>query len=372
MHNIEMKDGFASFAENQSVEKAWHGLASEEKGQVFDRPMLVMEALKACRADYRVELRPIVPIASDMSMFEGLNLEGEELENLVIPTHMATMRMDTHQVLGIVKANSYCVVQNEDAFRFIDTLCSGKDTNRTDTPTIESCGVLGGGERVFICCKFPEDIILNAKLDDRIQRYLMFTTSHDGSGALKCVCTNIRVVCQNTMAMALHHNSGRFSLRHTANVMNRLDLTNEENAKFAYQALNMEQAYNEHFKQEMERLRMLKLTEKQVMDIVADVVLSEDNLKVYRATKNIEHEDISTKGKNLFNAMITSIHQGVGQDYLESGNGLWLINGITSHYNNHTTYKSGESKFTSIMDGYVSKKVQAAYDLMSTPELIAA
>ena len=272
--------------------------------------------------------------------------------------------MDTHKILGIV-SDSYGVVQNEQAFKFIDTLCSGKDTDRNDTPTIESCGVLGNGERIFICCKFPEDIILNSQNDDRIERYIVFTTSHDGTGAVRCVCTNVRVVCNNTLSIALANNSGRFSLRHSSNVMSRLDLTNEENAQFAYNCLNLEKEYNTYFKAELERLRSLQITKKQVMDIVAEVVLPEDSLKVFKQTNNIEHEDISTRSKNIFNGMVQAIHEGVGQEYMESGNALWLMNGITSFYQNNANYKNNEVKFSSIMEGNVARKVQKAYDLVT-------
>ena len=202
-------------------------------------------------------------------------------------------------------------------------------------------------------------------MDDRIERYLVFTTSHDGTGAVRCVITNIRVVCNNTLNIALKCNSGRFSLRHSANVMSRLDLTNKENAEFAYKALNLEKEYNDVFAQELERLRSLQITKKQVMDMVANVVLPEDSLKVYRAVGTIEHEDISTRSKNLYNSMLQSIHDGVGQEYIESGNALWFINGVTSFYQNNANYKNDEVKFMSIMDGNVAKKVQKAYELVS-------
>lgn len=358
-HNIEIVNGIASFAENGKKERAWHGL-----GQVFDRPMFVEEALKASHADYRVELRPIIPIANDMTLFEGLNMDADTLESNIIPGFKATMRMDTHRVLGLV-SDTYGVVQNEDAFKFIDTLCSGKDTDRKDCPTIESCGVLGNGERVFITCKFPEDIIISTKNDDRIERYIIFTTSHDGTGAVRCVVSNVRVVCNNTLRLALNNNSGRIAFRHSANVMSRLDLMNNENAKFAYQALNLEHEYNDYFKAELERLRSLQITKKQVMDIVANVVLPEDSLKVYNKVGTIEHEDISTRSKNLYNSMLQAIHEGVGQEYIESGNGLWLINGITSFYQNNANYKNDEVKFMSIMDGNVANKVQKAYELIT-------
>ena len=146
--------------------------------------------------------------------------------------------------------------------------------------------------------------------------------------------------------------------------MSRLDLTNEENAKHAYSCLNLEKEYNSYFKDELERLRSLQITKKQVMDIVANVVLPEDSLKVWKETKNIEHEDISTRSKNIFNGMLQAIHEGVGQDIMQSGNALWLLNGITSYYQNNATYKNDEVKFSSIMEGNVAKKVQKAYELM--------
>lgn len=356
-HNIEIVNGVASFAECIKKERAWHGL-----GQVFDRPMFVNEALKACHADFRVEMRPIMPIVNDMSLYEGLNLEGEEVEGLIVPDVMATMRMDTHQVLGIVSSNRYSVVQNEDAFRFIDTLCSGRDVDRNDRPVIESCGVLGHGERIFITCKFPEDIILDSKTDDRIERYIVFTTSHDGTGAVKCLSTSVRVVCNNTLNFAIKNNFGKLSLKHTKNIGDKLDLTNQDNAELVYATIGCEKQYNEFLKAELERLRSLRITKKQVMDIVANVVLPEDSLKVWKETNNIEHEDISTRSKNIFNGMVQAIHEGVGQDIMQSGNALWLLNGITSYYQNNVTYKNDEVKFSSIMTGNVFDNVKTAYE----------
>lgn len=361
-HNIEfnqLKQTY-SFAENGAKERAWHRL-----GQVFDHPLSVEEALKACNADYYVEARPIMPIVSDMDIFGGINgMSGEDVESLIIPTHKAVLRMDTKEVLGIVGAD-YQVVQNEHAFRFINTLCSGNE----DTPTIESCGVLGNGERIFVTCKFPEDIIINAKMDDRIERYLIITTSHDGTGAVKCVVCNTRVVCQNTLRIAFSkkgEKSGMVSFKHSKNVFNKLNLDNKENATLVYDTLGLEKAYNAYFKAELERLHSLKVTKAQVEEIVANVALSKEVLGIYnKVGKNINHEDIPTRSQNLYNGMMTAIHQGVGQDIIESGNGLWLINGITSFYQNNATYKNDEVKFLSITEGNVSRKVQQAYDLIS-------
>lgn len=363
-HNIEINEGVASFAENGSKKRAWHGLG--DKSQIFDRPMFVEEALKACHADYEVNKQPIVALTPQLieTMAKGEMINPDDLLSLVIPDFKATMRMDKNKILGLV-GESYGVVQNIEAFKFIDMLCSGKIADRSESPTIESCGVLGNGERVFVCCKMPNDIILNSKTDDRIERYIMITTSHNGLGAVRVVLSPVRVVCQNTLNLALNNNSGRISFRHTANVLDRMDLTNTENAKFAYGCLNLEKEYNDYFKAELEHLKNIKICEKQLNDILAEVVLSEESLKVYKETNNINHDDIATRGRNIFNGMKNAIHYGVGQEFLESGNGLWLINGITSYYQNNANYKNDEVKFISIMDGNVSKKVQKAYELVA-------
>lgn len=360
-HNIEIsKEGVASFAENGKKQRAWHGL-----GQVFDRPMFVNEALEACHANYEVGKQPIVALTPQLieSMSNGEMINPDDLLSLVIPDFKATMRLDKNQVLGCV-SDSYGVVQNLHAFQFIDMLCSGKVADRNESPTIEACGVLGHGERVFITCKMPEDIILNPKNDDRIERYIVFTTSHDGSGAVRAMATQIRVVCENTLNMALRCNSGRISFRHTSNVMDRLDLTNRENAEFAYRSLNLEKEYTEHFKAELEHLANIKLSEKELDNILAEIALSDESKRIFLETGNIEHEDIPTRGRNIFNGMKNAVHYGVGQEYVESGSGLWLVNGITSYYQNHVNFKNDEAKFMSIMEGNVARKVQKAYEMV--------
>ena len=53
---------------------------------------------------------------------------------------------------------------------------------------------------------------------------------------------------------------------------------------------------------------------------------------------------------------------GVGQDVEDKGSGMWLINGITTYFQNYANYKSEETKFDNIQSGPASKKLQKAYD----------
>lgn len=358
-HNIEINNGVASFVENGRKERAWHGL-----GQVFDRPMTVQEALSGCHADYRVQAQPIVALTPEIlaCMENGTAIDPDLLLSQVISNRKATMRMDSEKPLGVV-SDTYGVVQNEDAFKFIDTLCTGSLSDYEHTPIIESAGVLGHGERVFVTAKFPEKVILDNKGNDLVEMYLVFTTSHDGTGAVNCMVTPIRVVCNNTLNMAMSHNSGKLSLKHTSRVMSRLDLQDEENRDFAYKALNLYDVYTKSLKDAFKHLANVKLAEKDLERILAEVALSDKSLDVYKRTGNIYHEDIATRGKNIVLGMMEATHGGVGQDVCESGTAMWLLNGISTYYQNGCNFQSDEVKFRSLQDGYAAKNLQKAYDL---------
>ena len=187
--------------------------------------------------------------------------------------------------------------------------------------------------------------------------FMVFTTSHDGTGSVKCVVTPIRTVCENTLRCALAHHNGMLSLRHSSNIMQRLDLTSRENTEFAYQALSLMRVYKRSLESRFEHLRNIKIAERDLDRILAELVLSEKSMEVYKKCGSMEHEDIPAQSKNTYLAMKTAVEQGIGQEYGERGTGLWLVNGITSYYQNNATWRSEEVKFDSIIHGYTARKV---------------
>lgn len=353
-HMIEIRNGVASYVENGRKERAWHGL-----GQVFDGQLTVKEALELSHADYQVEAKDVFAVtpAIQAAMEQGTVSTDLILEALVAG-RKATMRMDLDKPLGVVSEH-YGIVQNRDAFQFIDTLCTGG----SGSPVIECAGVLGQGERVFITAKFPEQIILDNRTDDRVDMYVVFTTSHDGTGAVNCMVTPTRVVCNNTLNFAMSHNAGKISLRHTSGINSRLDLTNKENREFAFRTLNMFNVYKKSLEESFEHLRNIRVSEKELDDILAQVLLSDSNLKVYREG-GIQHQDISTVGRNVFMNVKQSMENGIGQEYGERGTAMWAINGLTTYFQNDKNYSSEELKFNSVMNGHAAGKLQKAYDLL--------
>ncbi len=362
--NIEINNGVASYVENGRKERAWHRL-----GQVFDGQLSVKEALELSHADYTVEMRNVFAMTPALADFIGCSDEKvsrEQLADLItdalVEGRKATMRMDKCKSLGVV-SDHYGVVQNAKAFEFIDTLCTGGMTDHT--PVIECAGVLGVGERVFVTAKFPEDIILDNKGDDRVQMYVVFTTSHDGTGAVNCMVTPIRVVCNNTLNMALGRggNAGKISLRHTSGINDRLDLSRKENADFAFRTLNLYNVYKKSLEQSFEHLQNIRVSEKELDNLLAEVLLTESNLKLYKEA-GIDCEDISAVGRNQFHAVKKAMHEGIGQELGERGTGMWVINGLTTYYQNEKNYSSEELKFNNLMTGTAAMKVQKAYDLL--------
>lgn len=344
--NIEIREIGASFV---STKREWHDL-----GKVFDAPLTTKVALEESHANFKVQKQPIVALSPELlTMVEnGDNINPQMLKDLIVEGTVATMRTDLNETLGIV-GDGYGIVQNEDAFAFIDNLCTGGE----GTPCIESAGVLGHGERVFITAKFPEPIRLAHKDNDLVEMYIVFTTSHDGKGAVTAMVTPIRVVCNNTLNAAFHNNSGRWNVRHTTNVNNRL-----ANVAEATRALNLYDVYKAEFEDKMSLLAKVHLTDNEVKRFAVRSLVSDDIWKVYvNSGYNIESDDISTKTKNQYHALMNTIYGGVGQNILETNTALHVYNGLTCYLDNVARNKDNEKQFKSIMEGTAYDKQQRCF-----------
>ena len=172
------------------VRKApWHGLGT----RVEEAPSSE-EALALAGLDWNVIQKPI--------MTE---------DSLPIPGFKANIRDFDNQVLGVV-TDRYKVVQNQEAFAFTDELLG-------EGVTYETAGSLQNGRRTWILAKLPQRYIISG---DEITPYLVFMNSHDGTGAIKTAMTPIRVVCQNTLNLALSTAKRTWSSNHTGRIEDRL------------------------------------------------------------------------------------------------------------------------------------------------------
>ena len=181
-------------------DKPWHGL-----GTKLDKVATSAEAIVAAGLDWKVEKRPL---------YAGFG--NDEWKQL--PWKFATCRMDTKQPLGVV-GSIYRPLQNTEAFSFFDAIVGVKEA------MYHTAGALGDGERVWILAKLPGYV--RVMKDDISEKFLLLVNSHDGSKAAQMMFTPIRVVCQNTLNVALGGAEIQAKVRHTTNMGTRIDEVRE-------------------------------------------------------------------------------------------------------------------------------------------------
>jgi phage/plasmid-like protein (TIGR03299 family) len=116
----------------------------------------------------------------------------------------ALVRSDRHpgderRVLGVAH-REFRPFQNRDAGMLFDAIFGqGRRVYHTG-------GYLGNGERVWLMAKL--DKTLKIAGNDIVEPYALMANSHDGSMAFHIRLTTVRVVCQNTLSLALKENLG--------------------------------------------------------------------------------------------------------------------------------------------------------------------
>lgn len=336
-----------------------------------DPMMNAQTALQMAKADFEVVKRPIfaLPTFVEEAMANGEMIDPQDLLAYVVSDKSATMRTDNQAVLGVVGSN-YGVVQNQHAFDFVDMLTTGEIGG--EKARFQTAGVFGKGERIFCSAKFAESLEFKGDKSP-LDFYVVFTTSHDGMGAVACVVTPVRVVCNNTLNLAMQNNVGKITFRHTSQVMSRLDVrcdgSNEQqvraNIARATSTIEMLKGYKESLEQKIHHLTNIKLMEKEVERIVVEATMPADVQLVYKAKGSsfINDDSVSTRAKNIYNDVRTALESGVGQAEVQSGNAYWLTNGITTYFQNVKKHSDLEKKFDSITEGQAYKTLNKVVEL---------
>lgn len=171
-------------------ETPWHGQGL----RVEDAPSSE-EAIRLAGLDWSVDQQPIY-------LADGTQIKD----------NYANVRSSDGKALGIV-GSKYKIVQNTEAFAFTDELLG-------EGVKYETAGSLKEGKVIWLLAKMPEAFEV---LGDKVEPYLVFTNTHDGSGAVRVCMTPVRVVCNNTLNMALRGAKRVWSARHTGSIASKLD-----------------------------------------------------------------------------------------------------------------------------------------------------
>lgn len=244
-HDLEINKatGEASFASLR--QPAWHNL-----GTVFENEVNTSEMLKLAHLDnWNVRLEDVaIPdtFASDKSYS--------------FVTRTNPFDNTQNDILGVV-GERYKVLQNEDLFAFGDNILDGGGR-------WETAGSIRGGRVVFGSLALDNSITLDPNgRADKIDNYLLINTSHDGSIAIQASITPIRVVCANTLNLALSAVNGKkankqsFKIRHTQTAEGRIAVARE--------TLGLARAYVDEFSKIANTMIETEITKLQFDKIVA-------------------------------------------------------------------------------------------------------
>jgi phage/plasmid-like protein (TIGR03299 family) len=295
-------------------QSAWHGLGVTLPTDAPER-FSIDDSMRIAGLDWAVETMPIV--------VDGKPVAG----------HKAVVRSDSRQVLGVV-GNRYHPLQNRDQFDWFKPFLDSGECQ------FETCGALKGGTLVWVLAKVnrPDSEIGDG---DNIRKYLLLTSSHDGSKATSVGFCPIRVVCWNTLSAGLsNRHSSLLKVKHTASQKQALAAIRD--------TINLVDQNFEATAEQYRKLSRCKVDRTDIRKYVKLALEMADDEMAY-----------STRQRNILECVVGLCLNGVGND----GKTAWsAFNGVT-HYTTHVYGRSADNRLRSAWYGEGKRLNDRAFDL---------
>lgn len=321
-HEIEFtQNGVPRFAYSTGGGIPWHNL-----GVPLDGLSTVAEILQAAGADYEVMLTRVAAVDEDGSFIT--NPDGSPI---IIDDSRATVRSNrdgTYDGLSTV-GTRYVVKQNvEVAERALAVVGASKGDAVVDT-----AGVLSEGRRFFMTIDLGSLVIDPSGVADKIARYLVVSTGHDGIWPVRYANTDIRAVCQNTVRLGLDNASSVFVARHTKNIDSVID--------DARQVLNISATWADSFTEMAELMLGIDVPSGSTkVDKVINSVFPKKSLETERQAKNRDRQ----------NAVLRAIYQSSKNAGSFGYNGWTIYNAIVEYLDHHRDSDIKERAIASMDD----------------------
>lgn len=305
-HLLESENGETAFASLR--EPAWHGL-----GTVFTEEVSTNEMLKKAKLnDWNVRLE-------DVAIPEGM--ESDKNYSFVVRDNPFTK--GNKDVLGVV-GERYVPLQNEELFDFADNLLHNGGR-------WETAGSIKKGRIVFGSLALERETVIDPNgVSDKVNTYLLVNTSHDGSISIQASITPVRVVCANTLNLALG-NRGRggsvkqsFKIRHTQTASGKVAVARE--------ALGLANAYMDEFDKLANEMIQTEVDKKKFDEIV---------LALYPKPKD-EAKGATKRWENKLD-LINDIYVGQFNNTI-SGTAWGVANALTERLDWYRTGRNGKTE----------------------------
>jgi phage/plasmid-like protein (TIGR03299 family) len=276
-HQIMQYDNMISVKE-----RPWHGL-----GVILEDVPNIQEAKEKSGLIWTASIKP--------SYFEAS--PGEFVR---VPGQNAVVRDDVPVVIGAV-GDRYEIYQNDEMWRFIEAF-------QTETNCkIETAGSLRNGAIAWVLAK---NGTVEYVTGDPVEEFFLFRNSFDGSSPIMTAFTNIRVVCSNTIALAIRNARNIFKVRHTASAESQLEEV--------HKALGIRENFKVKLDEAMDHLVTVPFGAKKTEQFLADVIFPIPQQIVQQGGKVVDIKEASKKAlttrTNKINAVLNLIETGAGAD----------------------------------------------------------
>src|SRR5215469_9650355 len=264
-------------------ETPWHGLgAALQEEDLYAWPKTCEKAGLA----WDVELVPLVTADTQAKV-----------------THKAVRRKADGRTLGVVGPRFF-PLQNRDASQWFQPFLDAREA------ALHTAGSLRNGSRIWVLAKLNRTPLVVAP-GDEVEKFILLSHGHDGSLAVRVGFTPVRVVCQNTLAMAHGSDASKLiRLKHTKDV-----LTNLANVR---EVMNLA---NQEFEATAEQYRLLARKD-----------INQADLRKYvrRVLKADDREQVSSRTANQIEGIVRLCETGRGNDLPSIRGTYWAAyNGVS-------------------------------------------
>ncbi|KVN20833.1 MULTISPECIES: DUF932 domain-containing protein [unclassified Burkholderia] len=172
-------------------ETPWHGLGNQLSPR---QPIEVWQ--KQAGMDWNIESAEVRYVSGGSSNLGSIH---------AFPEQRVLFRSDTKAALSVVSSR-YQVVQPKDILEFY------RDLTEVSGFELETAGVLKDGKKLWALARTGQSVLLKGR--DEVNGYLLLATACDGTLATTAQFTSVRVVCSNTLQIALGDSAGAVKVPH--------------------------------------------------------------------------------------------------------------------------------------------------------------
>lgn len=307
-------------------EVPWHGL-----GEQVSNDTTIEEWKVAAGLNWTIEQRPVfygVTVGDDINIVRKAQ---------VIDNQKALVRSDTQAYLSTM-SDRYRIVQPGDVLEFYRDLVEGSRFS------IETAGSLKGGKKIWALAKGNLDLRIGGQ--DLIKPYLLLATACDGTMSTVADFTTVRVVCNNTLTMAVGSNGQKAGIRvphsrvfNPVEVKDQLGLVDDRFDAFGHDA-----------------------------DRLANAKVSDDDairffIAQYAKTDEDDNVNNAKHLKKVTAKLVALYRSGPGANLRSAHGTLWgVVNAITRFEDFDAGARSTENRFNSAQFGVAANRKKAAFD----------